>query len=352
MITSQINSLEVFREKKIIEALKIIEQSLEKIVLVVDEKGILIGTVTDGDVRRGFITGKTINDTVEAIMNPHPTVFNVNESRELIDQVMISKKLLQIPLINDAGKVIDLVLSEQLLVLEEKANTVVLMAGGLGSRLGDLTSDCPKPMLKVGDKPILHGVIDHLKAHRFKNFVISVNYKAEVIQDYFKDGRDLEVNITYIKEKQKMGTAGSLSLLDKDVDEPILVMNGDVLTKVDFTQFLKEHMRAGNLASMCVYKYESQIPFGVVHVNDDKIITIEEKPVYDHLISAGIYALAPKVLDLIPKESYFDMPSLFRKIIEKHPNSAGVFPIHEYWIDVGRKDDLSRAQNDYRSRGE
>ncbi len=348
MLKEDIKKLIVDGNTPIIQAMKVIDENTAKVALVVDSHDKLIGTVTDGDIRRGLIQNKSTNDTVQLIMNPNPTVFQYGESKELIDQLMKAKKIYQIPLVDPQGKIVDLILSEQLFDPEEKPNIVVLMAGGLGSRLGELTENCPKPMLNVGDKPILHGVIENLKAHGFNHFIISVNYKAEIIEEYFKDGSAYGVHISYIKEKQKMGTAGSLSLLKKENKYPFLVMNGDVLTKVDFTQFLSQHVQSNNLASMCVHKYESQIPFGVVHVSGDKIVSIEEKPIYDHLVSAGIYALDPEILSLIPENSFFDMPTLFRKIISLHPGRAGVFPVYEYWIDVGRKDDFNRAQKDYK----
>lgn len=334
-------------DSPIIEAMKIIELFSEKIALVVDNNFKLIGTVTDGDVRRGLIKNVSVNDSIDRIMNSNPTIFFENYNVDELQKVFSTKKISQIPILNNQRQVVEIILSKALLESFKKENYVVLMAGGLGTRLGSLTADCPKPMLKIGDKPILETVLENLKEHGFQKFHISVNYKAEVIEDYFQDGSRFGVQINYLREKERMGTAGSLSLI-KDINSPVLVMNGDVLTKVNFSQFLDNHEKNNYKASMCVRKYDLQVPFGVVNVDHNHIVGLEEKPTQSFFVNAGIYLLNPEVINYVPSETYFDMPTLFNLLISRHAQSAGVFPIHEYWLDVGRKDDFNKAQFDFK----
>ena len=349
---TEISQICLQQTANIIEAMKIIEKFPEKIALIISEDQKIVGTVTDGDIRRGLIRNISVNDPVQLIMNNNPITLPAGTSLKEIKKVMEKRKISQIPLINMNSTVSQVVLANDLIHLNAKKNTVVLMAGGLGVRLGELTADCPKPMLKVGDKPILEVVIENLKEHGFSDFCIAVNYKAEMIESYFKDGTDFGVTIHYLREKERLGTAGALSLLKSENDLPLIVMNADVLTKVNFSQFLENHINNNLAASMCVRRYDLQVPYGVVHVTDHLIEKIEEKPTQSFFVNAGIYALNSDVLGLIPKETFYDMPSLFDQIIKNNKKSAGVFPIHEYWMDVGRKDDFHQAQVDFKKGNE
>lgn len=344
----KIQDVFIKQDTAILEAMKIIEESRARIALIVDADLKLIGTATDGDIRRGLIKNITTAEPVKMVMNSKPTILPIGTSVESIDKVFLQKKIAQIPLVNEQGVVVEIALSPTFKSNIKKENTVVLMAGGLGTRLGSLTENCPKPMLKVGDRPILEVVLENLKEHSFSNFVITVNYKAEMIESYFKNGSEFGVNIEYIHEKERMGTAGSLSLVKPKNDHPIIVMNGDVLTKFNFSQFLSHHIDHKYAATMCVRKYDLQVPFGVVEVDERSLITgIKEKPTHSFFVNAGIYAINPEVLSLIPQSSYFDMPDLFNVAIEEKSKKVGVFPIHEYWMDVGRHDDFNQAQVDY-----
>lgn len=343
-----IKSICLNQDDSIVEAMKVIEKSKRKIAIVIASDGKLLGTITDGDIRRGLIKNISINDPVHMIMNRNPVSFSEKESPETIERIMSSKNISHIPVLDSAGRVIDLLMGKSLKGLQKKSNTVVLMAGGLGTRLGELTADYPKPMLKVRGKPILEIVLQNLKDHGFENFIIAVKFKAEVIEDYFKDGSLFGVKIKYVKEKERMGTCGALSLINFENDLPLIVMNGDVLTKVDFSQFLENHVNNDYMASICVRNYDFQVPFGVVQVEGQIVTQIEEKPTQKFLVNAGVYAFNQDVLKLIPRDSYFDMPELINKILTKHNQRAGVFPIHEYWMDVGRRDDFNQAQNDFK----
>ena len=330
----------------ILHAIKIIDESSQQIGLVVSEENKLIGTVTDGDIRRAIISGIGLNEPVHIIMNTNPSTVSVEVTKEKVLSLMKEKKLRQIPVLNSEKCLIGLQVLDELLQSDHIENWVILMAGGLGSRLGDLTKQCPKPLIPVGGKPLLEIIVENFKDSGFSNFYFSVNYKAEMIEQYFGNGSKLDVNIQYLKENKRLGTAGALSLLEKMPDKPIIVMNGDLLTKVNFKQLLDYHMHNKALATMCVREYSFQVPYGVVRIENGSLQGIDEKPIQNFFVSAGIYVIEPKALELIPKDSYYDMPSLFDTIIQSG-SKANVFPIREYWIDIGKRDDLERANGEY-----
>ncbi len=328
------------------EALQIIDSGAMQIALVVDENDQLIGTLTDGDIRRGLLRGLDLNSSIESIIVKNCTVANISDTKESILKIALSKKLHQIPIVDDSGKVVGIQEIEELVKPKEKTNKVVLMAGGLGMRLRPLTESTPKPMLKVGNKPILQTIVEKFAEYGYLNIVMCVNYKSHVIQDYFEDGNSFGVNIEYILEEQRMGTAGALSLLKEIPSEPFFVMNGDLLTNVNFEHLHNYHIADNALATMCVREYDFQIPYGVVNIKDSRILSIEEKPVQKFFVSAGIYMLSPEVLDYIPKNEFYDMPTLFEKLINGGKNVVS-FPLREYWLDIGRMSDYERANSEY-----
>jgi NDP-sugar pyrophosphorylase family protein len=220
------------------------------------------------------------------------------------------------------------------------------MAGGLGTRLLPLTADTPKPMLPVGGKPILETVISQFIKHGYSKFIISLNYKGDSIKNHFGDGSQMGAEITYLQEEQRMGTAGSLGLLPKFPKDPFFVMNADILTRVDFESLMDFHIMNGASATMCIREFGMEVPYGVVRLNRDTIVSIEEKPVQQFYVNAGIYVLEPKVLELIPKGQPLDMTSLFEKTVEKGWSTLS-FPIREYWMDIGKHEDFDRANQDF-----
>lgn len=334
-------------ETSIRDVVHIIDKGSMQIVLVVDDNGRLMGTVTDGDIRRGILSGVSMNDTVQKIMNPDPTVAKVAEDRDSILAMMRRKQLHHIPVVDENRCVVGLETLDELIRSRTRKNWVVLMAGGLGSRLHPLTDNCPKPMLKVGSKPLLETILENFIEYGFHRFYISVNYMADVVKAHFGDGSRWGVDIYYIEENQKLGTAGALSLLPEKITESLLVMNGDLLTKVNFSQLLDFHSSHNAQASMCVREYDFQVPYGVVKIENHRIIRIDEKPIQRFFVNAGIYVFEPEVLSLIPSNSYFDMPTLFEKLIERKKETA-VFPIREYWLDIGHLADYDRANGEYR----
>jgi len=328
------------------EVIRILDKNAMQIILVVDENNRLLGTVTDGDIRRGILKGISLDDQVQRIMNSEPTVARVDEDRDSLLAAMQSTQLHHIPLVDENRQVMGLETIDELLQSRTRQNRVVLMAGGLGSRLRPLTDDCPKPMLKVGNKPLLETILENFIEYGFHHFYISVNYMAEVVKSYFGDGSRWGVEISYLQEDQKLGTAGALSLLPEKPTESLLVMNGDLLTKVNFRQLLDFHTSHRANGTMCVREYDFQVPYGVVKLDGHRITSIDEKPIQRFFVNAGIYVLEPAALDCIPPNTYFDMPTLFEKIIEDRKETA-VFPIREYWLDIGHLADYDRANGEF-----
>lgn len=326
-------------------AIEIIDKSALQIGLVVDENQKLLGTVTDGDIRRGIIRAVELESPVTQIMSTSPIVAKVDESREEVISYMKRYSIRHIPILDHDRRVVGLTILQSLLQPDRIDNPVVLMAGGLGTRLRPLTEDCPKPMLKIGDKPLLETTIDRFIEYGFHHFYICVNYKADKIKSFFGDGDDRGVNIHYIHETKPLGTAGALSLLPDLPEMPFIVMNADLLTKVDFKHLLDFHSTHNASATMCIRTYDFQVPYGVVNVNDHHITGIDEKPVHSFFVNAGIYVLNKSVIKHIPPDTTFDMPDLFDTIMKDEITVA--FPIREYWMDIGQIDDFQQADGDF-----
>jgi dTDP-glucose pyrophosphorylase len=328
------------------EVLKVIDKAELQVALVVDEDRKLLGVITDGDVRRGLLKGLGLESQAHEVMTRNPTVANSEMRPSAIEALMREKQLRHIPLLDAEGVLLDLFLLDEATRRERFENTVVLMAGGLGERLSELTKDIPKPLLKVGNKPILEIILESFLSQGFYRFQISVNYKADLIEAYFGDGSRWGAKIDYLHERTRMGTAGSLSLLQEKPKEPFFVMNGDLLTKVNFKQMLEFHNAQAQLATMAVREYDVQVPFGVIELDGQNIINIVEKPVKRYFVNAGVYILSPQCLSLIPEDEFFDMPSLFLKLIGSGFSTAS-FPVHEYWLDIGQMSDFQRAGVEY-----
>lgn len=341
-----INKIKLTVDSTIREALRIIDSAAMQIAIVVDENDILLGTITDGDIRRGLLNGMSLDDTVEEVMFKNPTTAKMGDSKKDILKKALAKKLHQIPIVDDNNRVISIKEIEELVKSADRPNKVVLMVGGLGTRLRPLTDDTPKPMLNVGNKPILQTIVEKFAEYGFVNIVMCVNYKSKIIQDYFGDGSDIGVNIEYVEENQRMGTAGALSLLEQKPSEPFFVMNGDLLTSVNFEHLLEYHLSNNSVATMCVREYDFQVPYGVIEIDEQRINSIVEKPIQKFFVNAGIYVLSPSVLDNIPHNTFYDMPSLFNELIEQKSKVVS-FPIYEYWLDIGMMSDFEKAQKEY-----
>ncbi|OGW82882.1 MAG: alcohol dehydrogenase [Omnitrophica bacterium GWA2_52_8] len=342
----KLNDILISVNTQVVSAIRIIDTGSVQIALVVDEDKKLLGTVTDGDVRRGILKGIALTDKVEKIMNPKPVTAAVSASRESILALMRQKQLHQIPVLDEQHRVVDIEILDDLISAQSRNNVVVLMAGGLGNRLRPLTADCPKPLLPVGGKPLMETILENFCEYGFTQFYFAVHYKDEMIRSYFGDGSRWKVKIDYIHEEEKLGTAGALTLLPIKTKDPIFIMNADLLTKVNFQQFLNFHQEHKSEASMCVREYDFQVPYGVVKTSGQKIMSIDEKPIQRFFVNAGIYLLEPEVLKLIPKKQRYDMTDLFTELI-RSKRSTSAFPIREYWLDIGRFDDLERARHEF-----
>lgn len=330
----------------IFKAIEIIDRTALQVVLVVDDNNKLLGIITDGDIRRGILRQLDMNAPVQNIMHKKPVYVLNNESDEQVLKKMRALCIRHIPVVDEYNTVVGLKILEKLLQKPQRDNWVVLMAGGLGRRLGELTNNCPKPLLSLGGKPILETIIENFIDFGFCNFFISLNYKGEMIEKHFGNGEHLTANIHYVKEKCSLGTAGSLSLLPDNIKHPLIVMNADVLTKVNFQSLLDFHQTHKADATMCVTEYDVQLPYGVIRTKEHNIVEISEKPAHKFLVNAGIYVLNPEVLKFIPLNKPYDMTELFKKFVEKNMNTV-TFPIREYWMDIGRAEDFTRASIDF-----
>lgn len=330
--------------------LQVIDKAALRVALIVDNHK-LVGMVTDGDVRRGILKGIELTEPVYKIMNDTPLNANASLPTSELKKLMQQRQILSLPLVDDEGHLVGLKTLYETLNIEKRENPVFIMAGGFGTRLRPLTDNCPKPMLKVGGKPMLETLINSFKSHGFYKFYISTHYLPEVIMDYFGTGENFDVEITYVHEETPLGTGGALSLLPNSLpNEPLIMINGDILTNVDFSKVLDFHVKKNSDATMCVRDYEVKIPFGVIEGEGHEITAMVEKPTYRYFVNAGIYVVSNKIINSLPKNEHLDMPSLF-EIKQQDGLKTLKFPIHEYWLDVGRHDDFKKAQIDIQTLG-
>ena len=328
------------------DAVKVIDDGGMQIALVVGSDRKLLGALTDGDIRRGLLAGVGLDQPVGQVMNAAPRAVGVEQSVDEAVRLMRRLSIKQVPAVDANGRVVGIHWYDDEIPPPDDDVWVVLMAGGLGTRLRPLTEHMPKPMLPVGGRPLLETIVRNFAAQGYRRIFLSVNYKSEVIREHFGDGGRLGVAIEYIVEDKRMGTAGALSLLPRRPTDPVIVMNGDLLTTVNFRQLVEFHRDQGARATMCVREHSYQVPYGVVETDGSRLTSIVEKPTHTCFVNAGIYVVDPSALVLLPAGEPFDMPLLFESI-RSSGSTASVFPIHEYWLDVGRLDDLERAKADF-----
>ncbi len=317
-----------------------------QLAIVLDPEGRLAGILSDGDVRRAILRGTDLSAPVAQAMNRQPITADASMPASKILAMMRSRSLHHVPVVGVDGRLVSLALLDEYVGVVRRPNSVVLMVGGLGTRLMPLTKDCPKPMLHVGGKPILENIIEAFAEQGFRKFYLAVNYLAAAVQNYFGDGARHGVEIQYLHEEKRLGTAGALSLLPESPEGPVLVMNGDLLTRARFDQILQFHEEHAADATMAVREYDFQVPYGVVRLDGESILAIEEKPMHRFFVNAGIYALSPAALALIPRQEFFDMPTLFERIAHAGRRTVA-YPLREYWLDVGRIEEFERAQNEW-----
>ena len=345
---SQLGDVTVSPDASILETIKAIDGGNLQAVLVAGADGVLLGVVTDGDVRRGLLKGASLQSPVAEIMNTKPAFLKATAGREEVLAIMRRLSIRHLPALDESGRITGLHLIDGDGGAEDRGTPpwVVIMAGGRGTRLHPLTETTPKPMLPVGGQPLLETIIRALVAQGFSRIYLALNYMAPVFRRHFGDGSRFGAEIRYIEESERLGTAGALSLLPEMPEQPFLVMNGDLLTQVDFRNLMSFHAEHGAQATMCVRDYSIQVPYGVVDLEGSNVTGIVEKPVRSFFVNAGIYVLDPALLEHIPPAAYFDMPQLLEAAM-KAGRTVSSFPIHEYWLDIGKFDDLERAQAEF-----
>jgi dTDP-glucose pyrophosphorylase/CBS domain-containing protein len=328
------------------EALQVIDRTGCQMALVVDDGRKLLGTLSDGDIRRGLLKGTSLAEPVSAAMHLNPTCAQLGEDRAHILATMRRRGLHQMPVLNASGGVVGLEIMDDFFATPVRENWVVIMAGGLGTRLAELTRDTPKPMLRVGTRPILETIVRSFADQGFGRFYMAVNYKADQIEAHFREGAEHGVEIRYLREQQRLGTAGALSLLPDLPSQPLVVTNADLLTKEDFGAMVDRHVEARVEATMAVRDYEMQVPFGVVREREGRIEAIEEKPMQRFVVNAGMYVLSPEAVAMVPLGRSYDMPTLFQQLVDAG-RATRCHPIAGYWMDIGRMGDYERANLDF-----
>lgn len=328
------------------DAMRTLDETALRIAIVCDENNKLLGTVTDGDIRRGLLKNSDMQDSVSAVMNQSPRTVTPSHTRQQRIEIMDQYDLLALPIVDDKNHLVGLETLHQVLKPKKRDNPIFIMAGGFGTRLRPLTDNCPKPMLRVGDKPMLEHLINQFRVLGFHDFYISTHYMPEVIQEHFGDGNQWDISITYIHEDTPLGTGGALGLLPKNLPQlPLIMMNGDVLTKIDFTELLEHHKSLNLDATMCVRELEYKISYGVVESEGGLITNMVEKPTYRYHINTGIYVLSPECVASVQHNTKIDLPTLLKQRMDKS-KKVGIYTTHEYWLDIGQMADYQKAQQD------
>lgn len=332
-------------DAKVVDALRIIDNSGYQVAMVVDHSGVLKGIITDGDIRRGLLRGLTLEASVTEVMNGYPVTIRFDDFSESALKQVPQNGRRHLPVLDAAGRLVALEMAEPHQLSYPSHSCAVIMAGGLGTRLHPLTQVTPKPLLPVGNTPILEHIINHLLEQGIRRFYVSVNYKAHMIESYFGDGHKWGAEITYLHENDRLGTAGALGLLPEIPKHPFLLMNGDIVTSVNLKQMLAFHADQGASATIGAFAHEYQVPYGVLKMEGTRVMAIQEKPVIRKFVSGGVYTLSPHVLTLVKPGIALDMPDLIQQLVS-FDHRVSAFPIHEYWIDIGRHDDLNRASRE------
>ena len=344
-----VKKLQLSFKASIRKALTIVGQERVRLGVVVNEKDEFLGIISDADIRKALLNGFKLDSLIEEIYTKNPKTITPDTPQSEILALASKYDIYDFPVLDENKKLVKIISVSKILEKKPKKNKIVLMLGGLGSRLAPLTNNTPKPMLKVGSKPILETIVERFAKQGFTDFIFCVNYKSEIIKKYFENGAKFGVNISYIKEEKRLGTAGALSLFKAskiELNESFFVMNGDILTELDFASILKEHKRKENKATMCVREFSYQVPYGVVRSDGDRILELEEKPNFNFLVSAGIYVFEPSILELLKENEYLDMPELFTLLLEQNAR-VGKYEVKDYWIDIGQLSEFQRANDEF-----
>ncbi len=353
-MSSKLLNLRVAPTSSVRQAITCINLNAKGIVLVMDDEARLLATITDGDVRRALLYGQNLGAPVSELMAMknelgivEPVTAPVGADRAVLLHLMQEKTIRQIPLLDEEGRVIDLVTLDELMPEQELPLQAVIMAGGEGLRLRPFTDDMPKPMLPVGDHPLMEVLIKQLKQAGIRRVNIATHYLSTKITEHFGDGQRFGIELNYVNEDRPLGTAGALSLLQA-TQTPLLVVNGDILTSIDFRAMLAYHREHKAALTVGVRKYDLNVPYGVVESEGAFIRNLVEKPLLSFLVNAGIYLLEPTVYSLIPNDQHYNMTDLIQRLVAEHYPVVS-FPILEYWLDIGNHVDYQQAQDDLKN---
>lgn len=331
------------------EAMQAIDRDVSRIALLVGVGGELVGTVTDGDARRAILAGTSLDSPASAIMKAQPIVAERDMTDDEIVALMLTEAVRQLPVVDEGRHVIGIKLLERMTAAADEPVPVLIMAGGLGRRLGDITRYIPKPLVEVAGRPILDSLIHDLAVQGFHTIILSVGHKAELIERYFGDGRRFGVNIRYVRDGRPLGTAGAIAAAVPMLEREFIVTNADLLTRVNFGELVAFHRAERNDLTIGIIESTYQLRFGLVEIDGTRVTGIREKPEMRHFVNGGIYVLEPELGRLVPQDTRFDMDQLIRAALA-HGFRVGCFPIHEFWADIGEPADLKQASTAYNRR--
>ena len=342
MLTQDLERLVIPDTANIGDAMTAIEKNWREVVMVASPEHAIIGVITDGDIRRGLLGGLTMQSPAAKVMSRNFISVPLKTDRAAVLDLMKALRIRHVPVVDKNKNLLGMHFLEEIIGTPTRPNAAVIMAGGKGTRLRPYTENCPKPMVKVAGRPILERIILNLVGNGIRTIFISINYLGHMIEEHFGDGSDFGCEIEYLRETTELSTGGALSLLPKDLEHPIIVLNGDQVTRLDVQGILACHSEYNADATISVGHYRHEVPYGVVHQQSGKLLRLEEKPALDILINLGIYVLSPGVLNLVPPNQFFMMTDLFASLLQENKIVATHFS-EEDWIDVGRPADLKRA---------
>ncbi|TME97022.1 MAG: CBS domain-containing protein [Chloroflexi bacterium] len=327
-------------------AMEAIDRDVSRIALLVGAGGELVGTVTDGDARRAILAGTSLDSPASSIMKAQPVVAERDMTDDEIVALMLTRSVRQVPVVDESGRVLDIKLLDRMTRTAEEPVPVLIMAGGLGRRLGDITRYIPKPLVEVAGRPILATLIQDLAAQGFRRVILSVGHKAELIERYFGDGRRFGVTISYVRDGRPLGTAGAIAAALPQLEREFIVTNADLLTRVNFGELVAFHRAERDDLTIGIIESTYELRYGLVEIDGTRVTGIREKPELRHFVNGGIYVLEPKLGRLVPADTRFDMDQLIRAALAQGFR-VGCFPIHEFWADIGEPADLKQASTTY-----
>ena len=333
-------------DANLIESMKVIDRTGAGIAIAVDSAYRLIGTISDGDIRKALLEGCPLDSPVLSHINRDCFSVSLSVSRAEVLDIMNARRFEQIPIVDEKNLVIGLHLLHDIIGSVPRPNWAVVMAGGEGKRLKPFTESVPKPMIRVAGRPILERIILHLVSSGIRRIFISVNHLSEIIENHFKNGSDYGVEIEYLRENKPLGSGGAISLLPEIPEHPVLVMNGDLIAEVNFTDMINFHTQKDFYATMGVYSYFHQVPYGCVEINENRLTSLEEKPVLEKVVNAGIYVLSPQAVLTVPKKTFFPITTLFEDAFSKN-QQCGAFAIAKEWLDIGTSKQLKQARGEF-----